>query len=211
MEGRGAATQNRSLSASQTALCQRGLGLRPRTSGGRETGTECPHAARRDPHQAGQNERAKRAAERRRVVLAPGPVVRPHNRENPGNKCLVPTAPPEQAAVGEGQICASPLSPREGCPSDQGTRSLRQHLLSVVGTKEPSWPLGHSPGTVGQGPVPGATAATLTGPAFTYRQSCPHTRQAALDGGSHLPFPVWTLPSQIKSIFQTEFIWCTPN
>lgn len=89
------------------------------------------------------------------------------------NAC--PHRPAGHTAVGEGRKRASPLPPREGCPSEQGTLLLRQHLLSVVGTKEPSWPLGHSPGTVGQGPVPDATAAALTGPASTYRQLPSHS------------------------------------
>lgn len=74
-------TQKRSLSESQTELCQRGLGFRPMTSGVWETRDECLQATRRDQHHSGQEGRARSGAERRQVVLAPGPCQTPQQRK----------------------------------------------------------------------------------------------------------------------------------
>lgn len=187
-------TQKQSLSESQTELCQRGLGSRPTTSGVWETRDECLQApgmisailARRGgPGVAPRGDRWS-------LLLA---LVRPHYRENPVN---TPPPRPPRAWGNGGQTRASPL-PTPKRALSLVTRLPRQHLLSVAGSKEPSWPLGH-PRDSQSGACtplregyawgwPGSPAAVLSGRTFTYRDALMLVR-VALHGRLPSLFPL---------------------
>lgn len=110
------------------------------------------------------------------MVLAPGPCETPPQRKPSEH----PTTQAPQSTGQWGADTGQPLpTPRRAL--SLVTRLPRQHLLSVAGSKEPSWPLGHPRDSQSGACAPlregyargwqGSPEAVLSGRTFTYRDA----------------------------------------
>lgn len=152
----------------------------------------------------------------------------PQQRE-PSKQTPCPHGAPQQWGRGGNEPA---LSPQErAVPVTRALSGFASTCSRWWGQRRPAghWatPRGQSVGGLRQVP------SSRTHRRSVHLQSCPHTRQAAPDGGPSSPSlsltpttgptsqarapwggdlsPQWTVPSQIKSIFQAEFVWYTPN